>query len=153
MFQSLPEDCILRILSFMTPYDTCNFATLSSFFRSIAESDQVWRHFFPSNYEDMLSRADAPIPIHLSSKKDLFFYLCDPILIDGGKNVNCFLSIIIFYIFHFPWVLIRFCLMMFMHISTWLWLINRASHWIKPLVKYVTWFQQKNLPTIKTWNI
>ncbi|KMZ71651.1 F-box protein PP2-B3 [Zostera marina] len=86
MLNSLPEDCISRILSLTTPQDTCIFATLSSFFRSVAESDQVWQQFLPSNYEDVLSRAEAPIPMHISSKKDLFFYLCDPILINDGKN-------------------------------------------------------------------
>lgn len=98
MLNSLPEDCISRILSLTTPQDTCIFATLSSFFRSVAESDQVWQQFLPSNYEDVLSRAKAPIPMHISSKKDLFFYLCDPILINDGKNVTSyFLSIIIFF--------------------------------------------------------
>ncbi|KMZ73228.1 hypothetical protein ZOSMA_150G00300 [Zostera marina] len=85
-FGSLPENCIACILSFTSPRDTCRLATLSSRFRSAAESDQVWTKFLSSDYQDVLSRIDASDPVHLSSKREIFFGLNDHILIDGGKK-------------------------------------------------------------------
>ncbi|KMZ73225.1 hypothetical protein ZOSMA_150G00280 [Zostera marina] len=85
-FSSLPENCIACILSFTSPRDTCRLATLSSRFRSAAESDQVWTKFLSSDYQDVLSRIDASDPVHLSSKREIFFGLNDHILIDGGKK-------------------------------------------------------------------
>ncbi|KMZ74442.1 hypothetical protein ZOSMA_129G00350 [Zostera marina] len=84
MFNSLPEDCISHIFSLTSPRDACCFAALSRHSRSLADSDLVWVQFIPSKYEITLSRAVTPV--HFSSKKDLFFRLCVPIIIDDGEN-------------------------------------------------------------------
>lgn len=84
MFDSLPEDCISRIFLLTSPRDMCCFATSSRRCQSLADSDSVWAQFLPSNYQDILSRAVTPV--HFSSKKDLFFRLCVPILVDDEKH-------------------------------------------------------------------
>ncbi|KAL3516005.1 hypothetical protein ACH5RR_022907 [Cinchona calisaya] len=53
-------------------------------FRSAAESEVVWERFLPSDYREILERAF--VPLKFSSKKELFFNLCDSILLDGGKQ-------------------------------------------------------------------
>ncbi|ONK79854.1 uncharacterized protein A4U43_C01F10840 [Asparagus officinalis] len=51
--------------------------------RSAVDSDTVWERFLPEDYEEILDRtADK---VEFRSKRDLYFRLCDPILIDGGK--------------------------------------------------------------------
>ncbi|KMZ62179.1 F-box protein PP2-B3 [Zostera marina] len=85
IINTLPRDCIaLVIFSFTSPRDLCSLATLSSVFRSMADLDELWEQFLPPNYQDILSRASTPV--HFSSIKDLFFRLCDPILVDDGQK-------------------------------------------------------------------
>lgn len=129
-FGSLPENCIACILSFTSPRDTCRLATLSSRFRSAAESDQVWTKFLSSDYQDVLSRIDASDPVHLSSKREIFFGLNDHILIDGGKKVNILWCCICFFVFPNLSVNLKVDLL--------LRFLNRALRWTKPLVKYVS---------------
>ncbi|KAL8205901.1 hypothetical protein R6Q57_009452 [Mikania cordata] len=78
----LSEDCVSTILSLTSPPDACRFMLASSSLRSAAESDTVWAGFLPSDLPQLLSRTHTQLSF--SSKKDLFFQLCDPILIDGG---------------------------------------------------------------------
>ncbi|XP_076896744.1 F-box protein PP2-B13-like [Bidens hawaiensis] len=82
----LPEDCISAIVSLTSPPDTCRLMLASSSLRSAAESDLVWSRFLPSDLPQLLSRAHTQLGFR--SKKELFFQLCDSILIDGG--VSCF---------------------------------------------------------------
>ncbi|KAK9136806.1 hypothetical protein Sjap_007400 [Stephania japonica] len=83
-FLDLPSDCFTRI--FMSiPRDACVSSTVSSAFRSFADSDEVWERFLPSDYEEMLARCVSPV--QFSSKKELYFRLCDSVLIDGGNKV------------------------------------------------------------------
>lgn len=86
-FHVLPEGCIANILSLTSPWDACRLSAVSSAFRSAAESDAIWERFLPSDYQSIISRSlDSP-SIVCSSKKDLYFRLCDsPILIDGGNK-------------------------------------------------------------------
>ncbi|RWR96601.1 F-box protein PP2-B11 [Cinnamomum micranthum f. kanehirae] len=83
LLSNLPEGCISNILSFTSPQDACIFSTLSSIFQSASESDIVWERFLPPDYPDIL--AGAVSPVDFSSKKELYFRLCDPIVIDEGK--------------------------------------------------------------------
>ncbi|XP_038977405.1 F-box protein PP2-B11-like [Phoenix dactylifera] len=78
----LPEGCISHVLSLTTPPDSCRSALVSAAFRSAANSDALWERFLPSDYESILSRAVDPVKY--SSKKELYFRLCDSILVDGG---------------------------------------------------------------------
>ncbi|KAJ0966516.1 hypothetical protein J5N97_023433 [Dioscorea zingiberensis] len=83
-FSRLPEGCISHVLSLTSPRDVCRAAMVSPEFRSAETSDTVWERFLPSDIADILSRAVDRV--EYSSKRELFFRLCDPILIDGGKR-------------------------------------------------------------------
>ncbi|CAJ1976103.1 unnamed protein product [Sphenostylis stenocarpa] len=82
---SLPEDCVSKILSHTSPPDACRFSMVSCVMRSAADSDLLWRTFFPSDYPHILSRALSPHTLDSSSYKHLFFSLCHPLLIDDGN--------------------------------------------------------------------
>lgn len=94
-FDILPHDCLSLILSLTSPKDVCCVSLLSSSLKSVAESDNAWHRFLPSDYEAILSTMVSHFIF--SSKKELFIKLCDPCLIHGGKRV------ILFFILHlFP---------------------------------------------------
>ncbi|CAN4111035.1 unnamed protein product [Withania somnifera] len=80
----LPEDCISTIISLTSPPDALKLSLVSSIFRSVAELDCVWDAFLPSDWQDIAS--NSVTPLKLSSRKELFFYLCNSILIDGGNK-------------------------------------------------------------------
>ncbi|CAK9154654.1 unnamed protein product [Ilex paraguariensis] len=80
----LPESCISEIISLTSPTDACRAPSISSVFKSAADSDTVWEKFLPSDYTEILSRSVSPVVY--STKKELYFRLCDtPILLDGGN--------------------------------------------------------------------
>ncbi|GMP40081.1 hypothetical protein CsSME_00010658 [Camellia sinensis var. sinensis] len=83
-FTVLPHDCVSTILSFTSPLDACGLSPVSTSFQSAADSDDVWERFLPSDYRDIVSRSVTPLKF--SSKKDLYFLLCNRILIDGGNK-------------------------------------------------------------------
>ncbi|KAK9160561.1 hypothetical protein Syun_006902 [Stephania yunnanensis] len=94
-FCCLPEGCVANIIALTSPLDACRSSAVSSVFKSAAESDIVWERFLPSDYEDIISRSSSASRSSssghhlnmLSSKKELYFYLCEhPILIDGGTK-------------------------------------------------------------------
>ncbi|KAI3934422.1 hypothetical protein MKW98_002929 [Papaver atlanticum] len=83
--ERLPEGCISDILSLTTPADACRSCLVSTLFKSVADSDVVWEKFLPADYQDIISRAFYPFLSVASSKKELYYRLCDyPLLIDGG---------------------------------------------------------------------
>ncbi|XP_065852101.1 F-box protein VBF-like [Euphorbia lathyris] len=81
-FDRLPEECISKILSLTTPLDVCRCSSVSTSFKSAAQSDLLWQNFLPSDYNDVLSIH----PLCFSSKKQLFLHLCNPIFIDHGRK-------------------------------------------------------------------
>ncbi|KAL9688688.1 hypothetical protein QQ045_033111 [Rhodiola kirilowii] len=81
----LPEDCMGHILSFSSPTEACRIRTVSIAAQRVVDSDTVWEKFLPSDYKDIISRLVCPV--EFSSKKDLFFKLCNPILIDMGSKM------------------------------------------------------------------
>ncbi len=81
----LPEKCISAILSFTTPRDICRLAAVSTLFRSAANSDSVWNKFLPQQCYQILPRAVTPVAF--ASKRELYFRLCDSILIDEGRKI------------------------------------------------------------------
>ncbi|XP_071701373.1 F-box protein VBF-like [Rutidosis leptorrhynchoides] len=85
----LPEDCISTIVSLTSPPDACRLMLASSSLRSAAESDIVWGRFLPHDLLNILSRSHMTTQLNFSSKKDLYFQLCDSILIDGGIRRFC----------------------------------------------------------------
>lgn len=81
----LPEECLSHVLSLTSPRDACRSAAVSPAFRTAADSDAVWRRFLPSDHREIVSRAVDPM-VH-ASLKELYFRLCDSVLIDGGKRI------------------------------------------------------------------
>ena len=82
-FDSFPEDCISKIVSFTSPREACVAAAVSKAFESAAKSDVVWEKFLPPEYESLVPRSRD-----FSSKKEVYFALCDePVLIDDGTKV------------------------------------------------------------------
>ncbi|XAR52662.1 hypothetical protein NMG60_11020844 [Bertholletia excelsa] len=84
VFSDLPQDCVSTILSFTSPPDACTSSLASSTLRSLADSDAVWEKFLPSDHEHIVLRSVTPFKF--SSKKELYFCLCNPLLIDGGNK-------------------------------------------------------------------
>ncbi|KAL5565970.1 hypothetical protein UlMin_029134 [Ulmus minor] len=82
--EMLPEDCVCTILSFTSPLETSKSTLVSTTFRSASESDVVWDRFLPPDYQDLLLRLVKPLKF--STKKELFFLLCNWVLIDGGRK-------------------------------------------------------------------
>lgn len=91
-FSSLPEGVVAKILSFTTPSDACRSSVVSTTFVAAAQSDIVWDSFLPTDWEVLISRR-KPSNLNFdpisSSKKGIFFSLCDtPLIIDDGNKVN-----------------------------------------------------------------
>ena len=83
-FDTLPVDCISSIISFTSPRDACNAASVSKTLESAAKSDSLWEKFLPLEYTSLIPQ----YPRVFSSKKELYFALCDdPLLIEDGKKV------------------------------------------------------------------
>jgi len=77
----LPESCISLIVGLTTPGDVCRLSAVSQTFRLAGNSDSVWEKMLPVQYRHLLARLDTPL--HFSSKRELYFALCHPNLIDG----------------------------------------------------------------------
>ncbi|XP_010489737.1 PREDICTED: F-box protein PP2-B15 [Camelina sativa] len=82
----LPEACVANILSFTTPADTFTSSAVSSVFQLAGDSDLVWEKFIPSDYSHVVSRSNDHHR-KFSSKKELYRYLCESILIDNGRKM------------------------------------------------------------------
>jgi len=93
---SLPEDCVSKILSYTSPPDACRFSMVSSTLHSAADSDLLWKSFCPSDYHRILARVLHPHTLDSSSYKNLFFSLCHPLLLDGGNMVYIHIIMLLF---------------------------------------------------------
>ncbi|KAG5549761.1 hypothetical protein RHGRI_014909 [Rhododendron griersonianum] len=84
-FSALPESLVIvEILSRTSPRDVCRFSAISRGFKSVADSDNVWDRFLPSDHRKIISR--SVYPVAFSTKKQLYFLLADGfVLLDGGK--------------------------------------------------------------------
>ncbi|KAL0685201.1 hypothetical protein Bca4012_052049 [Brassica carinata] len=80
-FDDLPEDCISNIVAFTSPRNACVSSSVSKTFESAARSDSVWEKFLPLDYTSL-----APASRAFSSKRELYFALCDHFLIEDGKK-------------------------------------------------------------------
>ncbi|KAI3915626.1 hypothetical protein MKX01_015451 [Papaver californicum] len=95
-FNNLPEGCISSILSLTSARDACRSCLVSSAFKSAAESDALWDVFLPKDYKEIIARCSSSSSsptdssssgINFSSKKELYYRLCnEPLLIDGGRK-------------------------------------------------------------------
>ncbi|XP_042455596.1 F-box protein At2g02240-like isoform X2 [Zingiber officinale] len=79
----LPPECIAHVLSFTTPRDVCRASLVDKTFLATAETDALWERFLPSDRVEILSRAVDPV--EYASNKELYFRLCNPILVDQAK--------------------------------------------------------------------
>ncbi|KAG8370387.1 hypothetical protein BUALT_Bualt14G0111700 [Buddleja alternifolia] len=83
-FCLLPEGCISNIISLTSAGDACTAAAVSLRFKSAADSDTVWERFLPPDYKNIIARCSSPVAY--STKKKLYFMLCDShLLLDEGK--------------------------------------------------------------------
>ncbi|KAL7619154.1 putative F-box protein PP2-B12 [Lactuca sativa] len=89
-FALLSEGCVSYILSQTSPRDVGRASSISRGFKCFADSDAVWERFLPADYLDIIARSVSPVVY--SSKKELYFRLCDsPILLDDG-NLSFYLN-------------------------------------------------------------
>lgn len=83
-FSLLPEGCLSEMISRTSVKDACRSSAVSRGFKSASESDAVWERFLPLDYQEIISKSDPPVDF--STKKELFFRLCDSsILINDAK--------------------------------------------------------------------
>uniref|UniRef100_A0A6N2N8F8 F-box domain-containing protein n=1 Tax=Salix viminalis TaxID=40686 RepID=A0A6N2N8F8_SALVM len=85
----LPEGCLAKVLSFTCPRDACRLSVVSSLFKSAADSDIVWKSFFPHDYRSIISQSNSSLQLAsvTSSMKELYLKLCDkPTLIENGRK-------------------------------------------------------------------
>lgn len=89
LFEKLPGECIEEVVSRTGPMEACRLSVVCKRFLSAAESDVVWDRFLPSDYQQLLNRADSLPNINFAHKKDLFLFLIgNHVIIDG--NTLCF---------------------------------------------------------------
>ncbi|MFS7907838.1 putative F-box domain-containing protein [Helianthus anomalus] len=84
------EGCMRHILAHTSPRDACRASLISRGVKCFANSDALWERFLPDDYQEIISRAVDPV--RYSSKKELYFRLCDSlVLLDDGNLVSwCF---------------------------------------------------------------
>ncbi|CAN1175504.1 F-box protein PP2-B10 [Linum perenne] len=85
----LPEECIVKILSYLGPKRSCRLAAVSRSFYSASQSDVLWESFLPANYPSVISQSSDQSLLTGGDvlKKEIFRRLCErPILIDQGKK-------------------------------------------------------------------
>lgn len=90
-FSTLSEDCIVYILAMTSPLDVCRIRAVARWLLPAVDSDALWRTFLPDDYEQIVAGAVESSALAHSSKKELFFRLCNsdyPLLIDQAKKVN-----------------------------------------------------------------
>ena len=138
--ETLPEDCVCSILSYLSPAETCRFSIVSPTLHLAADSDMVWKCFLPCDYEDIVSRAVNPLALKFSSYKHLFYALCRPLLLDNG-NKACYLTTLFFQLIP--------CLICFQQAYNSFLLYSvlspatcRASNWTSLRVKYLISYLQ-----------
>lgn len=100
----LPQDCFAHILSFTSAREACRLSTVSETMHSMADSDAVWEKFLPFDHEEVLMKLDSPVLY--CTKKELYFKLCCPHLVDGGKKVHLHIYIVTLHKFDIKYFII-----------------------------------------------
>ena len=88
MSEILPRECICKIISLTSPKDACRSCAVSRWLRELADSDEVWEGFLPSDCRHLISKSASP---NLSSlpAKQLFCHLSHhPILLSDQNMVT-----------------------------------------------------------------
>ncbi|KAF8014290.1 hypothetical protein BT93_H0202 [Corymbia citriodora subsp. variegata] len=78
-FTRLSGDVVAHIISLTTPQDACTMPSISTYFRSIADSDQVWANFLSPDCKNLIPQ--------ISSKKSLYRHCCDHPVPINGRNM------------------------------------------------------------------
>ncbi|XAR48866.1 hypothetical protein NMG60_11031831 [Bertholletia excelsa] len=87
---ALPDNCICTILSKTSRRDACKCSAISKPIKKLADSDDVWSVFLPSDYQEIILRCATPVVY--SCLKQLYLSLSDsPILLEG-ENMSFFLE-------------------------------------------------------------
>ncbi|KAJ8449115.1 hypothetical protein Cgig2_004170 [Carnegiea gigantea] len=80
----LPEECLVRILSLISPEDILRSSAASKQLSSVAISDDLWKKLVPSDYDQIMQKSSSPLQVN--SIKDLFVLLYrSHLLIDDNK--------------------------------------------------------------------
>ncbi|KAK6779986.1 hypothetical protein RDI58_022170 [Solanum bulbocastanum] len=69
-FESLSERWKFEIFSKTTPTDAVRSIILSKGFKFVAKSHEIWRNFFPNDYQEIIDRSEFPVVCN--TKKELF---------------------------------------------------------------------------------
>ncbi|KAH7866684.1 hypothetical protein Vadar_023600 [Vaccinium darrowii] len=81
-FSILPEGLLSEILSRTSPRDVCRSSVITRGFKLVADSNDTWDRFLPSDHEKIISK----LPVAFSTKKQLYFRLANSfILLDDGE--------------------------------------------------------------------
>ncbi|KAL9227442.1 hypothetical protein vseg_003130 [Gypsophila vaccaria] len=83
---TLPQDCLVLILSRTSPRDVLRSSVVSKHFFSASNFDTVWENFLPADYRDIISQSCSPVS-QFQSKKHLFLHLChNPIFLHNNTQ-------------------------------------------------------------------
>ncbi|CAN1240360.1 F-box protein At2g02240 [Linum grandiflorum] len=63
--EHLPENCIMKVLTFAGPQESCRLAILSTIFKSASQFDGLWVSFLPPDYQTLISQSSNPSLRHL----------------------------------------------------------------------------------------
>ena len=83
----LPEVCIAVILSCLPPREVVKLACVCRSFRSASNFDSVWENILPPKYKDSLALDPDAVPARFASKREIFDYLCNPMIFANNTQV------------------------------------------------------------------
>lgn len=83
----LSQDVVAVILSLTTPKDIARLACVSRLYRAASRADSVWQKMLPPRYADVLAQAPEGALASTSSKKQVFDFLVNGVLLEHGTQV------------------------------------------------------------------
>lgn len=84
----LPEVCIAMILSWLSPREVARLACVCRSFRAGSSFDSVWENILPPKYKDFLALDSDADPARFASKREIFDYLCNPMIMENNTQVS-----------------------------------------------------------------
>ncbi|KAH7865631.1 hypothetical protein Vadar_009105 [Vaccinium darrowii] len=81
-FSDLPKDLVSEILSRTSPHDVCQSSAISRRFKSVADSDDMWGKFLPSDISKMVYRGV------FATKKELYFRLANSFVLLNNRVLS-----------------------------------------------------------------
>ncbi|XP_054816066.1 F-box protein PP2-B11-like [Prosopis cineraria] len=83
----LPKECICKLISLTTPKDACRSSVVSSAFKELADSDDTWEAFLPSDWQDLIAQSSSPNLISMP-KRQLYLHLSDHPLLLANQTMS-----------------------------------------------------------------